>query len=124
MKTQNLLVLLAVLMVLLVGMLSNTFGQERPVPVLQPSENFKATDIPDAGFAQEQQARIELQKKLDEEKRSHDLRSKVEKLLQTSYKLQQRLNNPFVLHADTSKLARECEDLVKEIKQLTGQDPK
>lgn len=122
MKTQNLLLLLAVLMMLLVGMVANTFGQDRPVPVLDPSEKFKATDIPGpAVLAQERQARLELQKKLDEEKRSHELRGKVEKLLQTSYKLKQRLNNPFVLHADSAKLARECEELVTEIKKLTGQ---
>ncbi|MBI4444719.1 MAG: hypothetical protein HY645_02320 [Acidobacteria bacterium] len=103
-------------LVLLAGLPAVDPGLGRD-PIDLSQQQLKLSRGPEK-FSTLEQARLELQRKVQEEEKNHQLRDKVELLIQTSSKLHQRLNNPFILEADTPKLARECERLIEDIKKL------
>ncbi|MDA2932804.1 hypothetical protein MYX82_00520 [Acidobacteria bacterium AH-259-D05] len=66
----------------------------------------------------EEEARREMKKIKAAQQQDLELRKKVVELVNTSYKLHERLNDPSVIHADTPELAKRCEKLAKAIKKL------
>ena len=66
----------------------------------------------------EQEARREMERIKAAQQQDLELRKKVVELVNTSYKLHERLNDPSVIHADTPELAKRCEKLAKAIKKL------
>ncbi|MDA2928275.1 hypothetical protein MYX78_13790 [Acidobacteria bacterium AH-259-G07] len=125
--------LMALLIPLLLGMTVAVFGQNRryftPAEYAQPLDPFPLREMArryGVGEAlemyfqlqREEEARREMEQVREAQRRDRELRKKVVELVNTSYKLHQRLSNPSVIHADAPELARTCEKLAKAIKKL------
>jgi len=69
-------------------------------------------------FQQEEEARQEMERIKEAQRRDRELREKVAQLAQTSLELYQRFDNPSEIHADTPQLAKKCEELSKAVRKL------
>ena len=69
-------------------------------------------------FQQEEEARREMERIKEAQRRDRELREKVTELAQTSLELYQRFENPSEIHADTPQLSKKCEELAQDIKKL------
>ncbi len=67
---------------------------------------------------EEEDARRETERIRRAQQRDRELREKITELARTSIKLYQRFDNPSEIHADTTQLAKKCEELAKAIKKL------
>ena len=67
---------------------------------------------------QQEEARRQMEEMERARRRDRELRKKTVELVNASYKLYQRLNDPSVIHADLPELAKKCEKLAKDIKKL------
>ena len=67
---------------------------------------------------QQKEARLEMERLKEAQRRDEELRKKVTELAQTSLQLYQRFEDPSKIYADTPQLAKRCEELAQAIKKL------
>ncbi len=130
-KSESLLVT-ASLLLLLMGMTVTVRAQERhyctPSEFSQPArlsirEIAQRYGIAEAiefshRLQEEEEARREMERIKEAQRRDRELREKVAELAKTSLELYQRFKNPSVIHADTPQLAKKCEELSKAVRKL------
>ncbi len=127
------LLLTSSLLLLLMGMPVTVVAREKPffapaefshpteeLPLLLLARRYGVTEAVNLSFqaqAQEQ-ARREMARLKEAQRRDEELRKKVTELAQTSLQLYQRFSDPSKVYADTPQLAKRCEELAQDIKKL------
>ncbi len=127
------LLLTSSLLLLLMGMPVTVVAEERPfftaqhyleptgvLPLHLLARRYGVTEAVNLSFqaqAQEQ-ARREMARLKEAQRRDEELRKKVTELAQTSLQLYQRFADPSKVYADTPQLAKRCEELAQAIKKL------
>ena len=127
------LLLTSSLLLLLMGMPVTVVAREKPfftpaelskptgeLPLYLLARRYGVTEAVKLSFqAQEQeQARREMARLKEAQRRDEELRKKVTELTQTSLQLYQRFSDPSKVYADTPQLAKRCEELAQDIKKL------
>ena len=127
------LLLTSSLLLLLMGMPVTVVARERPffetpqytqptgeLPLYLLARRYGVAEAVEISFqAQEQgQARLEMARLKQAQRRDEELRKKVTELAKTSLQLYQRFEDPSKVYADTPQLAKRCEELAKAIKKL------
>ncbi len=135
-KMEKKVLLVASLLLLFVGMSVAVLGQNTsqvrsfregiPIPIHgqlplgEMARHYGITEAVEVALELEraEEVRRDLAKIKAMQRRDQELRKKVTELAHASSKLYQRFSNPTVVHTDTPELARQCEQLAKDIKRL------
>ena len=127
------LLLTSSLLLLLMGMPVTVVAREKPsftpAEFSQPTREmslhllarrYGVTEAVNLSFQAQarEQARREMARLKEAQRRDEELRKKVAELAQTSLQLYQRFSDPSKVYADTPQLAKRCEELAQAIKKL------
>ncbi len=127
------LLLTSSLLLLLMGMPVTVVARERSffaphhysqltgeLPINLLAQRYGVTEAVQISIRVEQQkqARLEMARLKEAQRRDEELRKKVTELANTSLQLYQRFQDPSKIYADTPQLAKRCEELAQAIKKL------
>ncbi len=127
------LLLTSSLLLLLMGMPVTVVAEERPffaaqhyfeptgeLPIYLLAQRYGVTEAVEISMRveQQEQARLEMARLKEAQRRDEELRKKVTELAKTSLQLYQRFQDPSKFYADTPQLAKRCEELALAIKKL------